>query len=70
MGQTIINLHGGKWITDDNDPEGEINIAVETADGMVLWPVIRCMKRYRNGPEDGIYAYVHVLDRKELFENN
>ena len=70
VGQTIINLHGGKWITDDNDPEGEINIAVETADGMVLWPVIRCMKRYRNGPEDGIYAYVHVLDRKELFENN
>lgn len=66
VGQTIIKLHGGKWITNDNDPEGEINIAVETADGVTVWPVIRCMKRYQNGPEDGIYAYVYVLGCKNL----
>lgn len=67
VGQTAIKLHGGKWITDDNDPEGEINIAVETAGGVTLWPVIRCMKRYKNGPEDSIYALVSVLDNKDFY---
>lgn len=23
IGQTVIKLYGGKWITDDNDPEGD-----------------------------------------------
>lgn len=62
IGQTIIKLHGGKWITNDNDPEGEIKISVETVDGMILWPVIRCMKRLKNGAEDSIYVYVFVLE--------
>lgn len=66
VGQTVIRLRGGKWIMDDNDPQGEVNIAVETADGMTLWPVMRCMKRYKNGPEDSIYALVSVLDNKNL----
>ena len=64
VGQTVIKLYGGKWITDDNDPQGEVNIAVETADGITLWPVMRCIKRYKNGPEDSIYALVLVLDNK------
>lgn len=62
VGQTVIRLHGGRWITDDDDPEGEINVAVETADGVTMWPVIRCMKRYRNGSEDSVYALVYSLD--------
>lgn len=62
VGQTVIRLHGGRWITDDDDPEGEINVAVETADGVTMWPVIRCMKRYKNGPEDSVYALVYSLD--------
>lgn len=61
IGQTIIQLYGGKWVTDDNDPEGEINIAVNLNDDLTLWPVIRCMKRYTNGPNDSIYTYVQVL---------
>ncbi len=64
IGQTIINLCGGKWRTDDKDPEGEINIAVETTNGIMVWPVIRCMKRMTNGAEDSIYAYVFVLCNK------
>ena len=63
VGETVIRLYGGKWITDDNDPQGEINIAVETNDGTTLWPVQRCMKRYSNGTEDSIYAYVYALSK-------
>jgi len=67
IGQTVIRLHGGKWITNDDDPEGEINIAVETVEGVTMWPVIRCMKRYKNGPEDSVYALVYSLDKNENF---
>lgn len=62
IGQTIIKLYGGKWVTNDDDSKGEIKISIEIADGMILWPVIRCMKRLKNGAEDSIYAYVFVLE--------
>ncbi|MDE5825251.1 MAG: hypothetical protein K2H91_11305 [Lachnospiraceae bacterium] len=68
IGQTVIKLHGGKWITNDDDPQGEVNIAVETADGVTLWPVMRCIKRYMNGSEDSIYALVSVLDNKDILK--
>ena len=61
IGETIIKTYGGKWVTDDNDPQGEINISVELPDGTVLWPVQRCIKRLQNGPEENIYDYVYVL---------
>lgn len=36
IGETIINNFGGCWITDDNDPQGEMNIAVKLPDGTTL----------------------------------
>lgn len=66
VGQTVIRLYGGRWITDDSDPQGEINIAVETANGVTIWPVIRCMKRYKNGAEDSVYALVYSVEQKSL----
>ncbi len=65
IGETIIKNFGGCWITDDNDPQGEINMAVKMTDGTVLFPVQRCMKRFMNGAEDGIYAYVYVLSTRQ-----
>lgn len=62
VGQTAIRLYGGHWRTDDSDPEGEVNIAVELESGTVLWPVIRCMKRCRMGPEESLYAYLAAID--------
>lgn len=62
IGETAIKLYGGEWITDDNDPQGEINITVKLADGTMIWPVIRCMKRYKMGSEESIYAYLCVLE--------
>lgn len=68
VGETVIRLFGGKWHTDDNDPEGEINASVELENGTVIFPIQRVIKRYQNGSEDGIYAYVYVLssDRTTL----
>lgn len=63
IGQTVIKLYGGKWITDDNNPEGEMNIAVILDNGSTIWPVLKCMKRYTNGQEDSIYDYVYVLNK-------
>ena len=57
VGEVIINEYGGKWITNDNDKNGEINIAVELPNGSTIWPVQRVMKRFAEGPENGIYHY-------------
>ena len=63
-GEILFGLasYGGEWNTDDSDPQGEIHISVKLADGTVIWPVIRCMKRYEHGSEESIYAYLFVLN--------
>ena len=63
VGQTLIAQLGGQWETNDEDPEGEVNIAVHLDSGTV-WPVQRVMKRFMNGPEDSIYAYGVVLSQR------
>ncbi|MDE6590320.1 MAG: hypothetical protein K2K53_08290 [Oscillospiraceae bacterium] len=62
VGQTLIAQLGGQWETDDEEPEGEINIAVHL-DRSTVWPVQRVIKRFMNGPEDSIYTYGIVLKR-------
>lgn len=57
MGQVFVRQLGGVWETDDEDPEGEANIAVRLPGGSLVWPVRRAMKRLRNGAEDGLYVY-------------
>ncbi len=61
VGQTAIKLYGGEWVTDDNDPKGEVNITVKLSNGTMIFPVIKCMKRFGNGSEDSLYAYLYVL---------
>ena len=61
VGETAIRLWGGRWLTDDSDPEGEMNIAVELASGVRFWPVVRCMKRCRLGPEESLHAYLLAM---------
>jgi len=57
MGEVFRTELGGVWETDDDDPLGEVNIAVRLPSGTVCWPVQRAGKRFQNGPEDGLYAY-------------
>lgn len=56
VGETVIRLYGGKWSGSD-----EINMSVELNNGTIIFPTQRVMKRYQNGSEDSIYAYVYVL---------
>jgi hypothetical protein len=62
VGEVIIRAYGGRWRADDNDPDGELNVEVVLPRGAVIWPVQRVMKRFRNGPEDGIYVYGRLVN--------
>ncbi len=61
VGKTVIKLYGGEWITNDQDPEGELNITVRLPDGTQLMPVYKCMKRCQLGMEESLYSYVSVI---------
>lgn len=62
IGESLVkNIPQAHWVTDDNDPKGEINIAVKLPDGSAVWPVQRIIKRIQNGPEDSIYVYGYHL---------
>lgn len=63
IGEVIISVCGGEWLTDDNDPQGEVNIAVRLKDGTIIFPVQRAMKRYMDGKEDSIYDYGYILSQ-------
>ena len=57
VGEVIRRQNEGEWQGDDNDPQAEINIAVRLKTGVILWPVQRVMKRFKNGADDGIWVY-------------
>jgi len=57
MGEVVSRALGGEWITDDADPQGEINIEFQLPDGARCWPVQRAMKRFKSGAEDGIAGW-------------
>jgi len=60
-GEVIRRDLGGEWDADDDDPEAEINLELRVADGGVVWPIQRAMKRYSNGDEDAIAPYAAAL---------
>ena len=65
VGETIIkNVPGSVWITDDKDPLGEVNVSMKLPDGTTIWPMQRVINRFRNGSEDGIYAYGSVVAKE------
>ncbi|HEX4192517.1 MAG TPA: hypothetical protein VHY80_05440 [Stellaceae bacterium] len=64
VGEVIRRQAGGEWQGNDADSQAEINVAVKLKNGSLIWPVQRVMKRFKNGSEDGIYAYGIVLLEK------
>lgn len=70
IAQTLIkNVPGSVLITDERDPQGEINFAVEFPDGTRCWPAQKAIKRIQNGLEDGIYPYAFNLTEQFTGEN-
>ena len=57
IGEVVRRKLGGRWVGDDSDPEAEVNVELQLADGTHCWPVQRAMKRFKNGKEDGIAAW-------------
>ena len=74
IGETFIRTtQNAKWITDDSDPNGEINISIEFGDGAICWPAQKVIKRYKNGFEDAIYMYGYIMTKDMLnieFDNS
>lgn len=59
VGETIIrNINGTEWLTDDNDPQGELKVAIKLPDETIVFPIQKVMKRFQNGTEDSIYPYI------------
>ena len=61
VGEVMRRECGGSWSGDDADPDAEINLALAFPNGGKIWPVQRVMARFKNGDEDGIYAYGAIL---------
>jgi hypothetical protein len=69
IGETFIkNIPGTEWITDDNDPQGEINAAIKFPDGTIIWPMQKVIKRFKLGFEDSLYPYGQESTKKFLNE--
>jgi hypothetical protein len=69
IGETFIrNDKGVQWITDDNDPQGEITASIKFSNGMECWPMQRVMKRFKNGFEDSVYTYGYELAKEYITE--
>jgi hypothetical protein len=65
IGEVIIkNIPEAKWITDDNDPQGEINISIKLPNGSEIFPVQKVVKRFQVGSEESIYPYVHTTTKE------
>ena len=65
IGNTIIkNVPGSFWETDDEAAGGEIDVAVKLPNDIVIWPVQRAMKRFKNGGEDSIYVYGYEITKE------
>ena len=57
-------MPGSVWVTNDDDPLGEINVELRFPGGMTVWPIQRVMKRVENGAEDSVYVYGHQFTEK------
>lgn len=65
VGETIIrNIEGTEWITDDEDPQAELNVFLKLPNDTQMWPIQKVMKRFHNGSEDAIYPYVHAATKE------
>ncbi len=61
VGEVIRRRTKGEWLGDDSDPDAEINLALRPKANDMIWPVRRVMKRFKNGAEDGVYAYGFMI---------
>ena len=61
VGEVIRRDRGGVWISNDDDPQAEINVVLKMNDGGIIWPVQRVLKRFKNGREESLIGYGAAL---------
>ncbi len=62
VGETILkNIEGAEWLTDDEDPQGELTIALKLPNESIIFPIQKVFKRFQNGKEDSIYPYIKTV---------
>jgi len=65
LGETLKeNMQGSVWQPDSADPQNIIKFTLRLPDQSVVWPFERILKRFYNGPEDGIHSYGYLLSEK------
>jgi hypothetical protein len=69
-GEVLRRDVGGEWLTDDSDPEGEINIALKLADGSICWPVQRVMKRLDSAENNLVHWAMRLRNDPSLVPIN
>lgn len=68
IGEVVIrNTKATKWVTDDKDPQGEINIKLVSANGTEMFPAHRVINRVQNGEEDNIYHYTAIAVKNFMY---
>ncbi|MCU0431463.1 MAG: hypothetical protein MUF42_15980 [Cytophagaceae bacterium] len=68
LGQVVLqHTPGTRWVTNDEDPEGERNIKIVSARGVEMFPFQRVLKRIYSTPEEeGLYEYVLKAVQSEM----
>ena len=70
LGEIMICEYQGKWITDDNDPSGELNIAIKLDNGSTFYPAYLLMKRLQTGKEVSIYENALIAGKDKRAVKN
>ena len=63
MGETIIGLYGGKWVTNEDDPDKEMNVEIHLDNKVKIWPAQKILKKYYKTKEENLYTYVKELQK-------
>lgn len=63
LGETLVkNIPGAKWnLKGFTSPQTEVEAQIILPDTSIVWPILKTIKRMRNGDEDSLYGYGQVL---------
>jgi hypothetical protein len=61
VGEVLRREMGGEWHPAAPHSDSELGLSLVLPDRSVVWPVARVMKRYVDGPDEGIAAYGAAL---------
>ena len=63
VGEVLVkNISGAKWnLKGFTSPQTEVEAQIILPDTSIVWPIMKTIKRMRNGGEDSLYVYGQIL---------